>query len=203
MDEACSKALQQVHDGTDTENQLRRAGQCLLTVALAWQRLSAPLQTRITLSQYKMLFKCALRVAEREAEKERVVVELPVYKNPPKQSKQRPETPEDTNATQIYTTEETYQQAVHNLVTEIANSHKEIDQPDHTTKNDKREYTEKSSAEAQYIDLIKTTSEEIYKLSEENERIREYNRELTRENVTLKQRIMQLGNSDKHVPGRI
>lgn len=167
MDEACSKALQHVHNGTDTENQWRRAVQCLRTmdelrVALAWQRLSAPLQTRITLSQYKMLFKCALRAAEREAEKERVVVvELPVYENPSAHSEPRSaETPKEGKEEQ---------------------SNKE-----QTTQTHDYEPT------LHYREALEDIGREMQQLMYENESLSDYNERLSRENFELKEQVIKL-----------
>jgi len=220
MDEACSKALQHVHNGTDTENQWRRAVQCFRTmdelrVALAWQRLSAPLQTRvtlmstpqqtrITLSQYKMLFKCALRAAERESEKERVVLEFPVNENPSYQSKQRPETLEVTNTEEIDSTKATYKDMVQELVNKIADHNEESDQSNNEMKkNDDRKDTRKSAAEAQYLDIIQESATEIYNLDQENRKLHDLNRELTREIFALKQEIMRRDNSDNTSQDRI
>jgi predicted RNase H-like nuclease (RuvC/YqgF family) len=168
MDEACSKALQHVHNGTDTENQWRRAVQCLRTmdelrVALAWQRLSAPLQTRITLSQYKMLFKCALRAAEREAEKERVVVELPIDYNV---SKHREHDSETSNGSS--------------------------EQPDENESNTQT----KESAEA-YKQLVEMMSIETLRLKQENEKLHQESQDICRENIRLQTKVMDLmkGNS--------
>ena len=63
-DEAC-RALQHVHNKVDTEAQWSRAVGCLQTmtdlqIALAWQTLSTGTDP-VALSQYKMLFKRALR----------------------------------------------------------------------------------------------------------------------------------------------
>ena len=68
-DEAC-RALQHVHNKVDTEQQWSRAVGCLqamtdLQIALAWQALSSGADP-VALSQYKMLFKRALRAAGRD-----------------------------------------------------------------------------------------------------------------------------------------
>jgi len=168
MDEACSKALQHVHIGTDTENQWRRAVQCLRTMdelrgALAWQRLSAPLQTRITLSQYKMLFKCALRAAEREVEKERV--ELPVYENPPAHSEPRPETPKEGKRDQS-----NKEQTTQTLEFEPALHFKET---------------------------LEGISREMVQLMNENESLSDSNARLSRANLQLQQQIIALSPKDQ------
>ena len=163
MDEACSKALQHVHNGTDTENQWRRAVQCLRTmdelrVALAWQRLSAPLQTRITLSQYKMLFKCALRAAEREAEKEReAALESPVDDNAFKHREEESKTSEGSDETP-------------------------------SKQKDKTQ----SKTLAEYAQTLQEMAAEVFHLKQENERLHDTNMEMYRENLRLESEVIKL-----------
>ena len=177
MDEACTKALQHVHNGTDTENQWRRAVQCLRTmdelrVALAWQRLSAPLQTRITLSQYKMLFKCALRAAGREAEKEKVVVT---------------ESPVDDSAFK-----------------HREEKSKALEGSDETPSKQKDETQSKMLAE--FKQTLKDMASEVAQLTQENERLHQYkeeSRRLKEENRQLKNEKGELQETRVHLTPRI